>query len=324
MMDHSLQLNTLGLVFVRHNVPYTPRRPIDRVPSKIYTGIIIDARGELPVHGEFITSPAYPCLFPAVRDETMDLLYEKNMMNSSGARANGIAAYAWSDDETLYRDRIGVDPLRISARKIFGVNKTDPVISRSDALKILSVPENIKLLEEGRIVILLDKDKLIYSVAALQNDLDYYVTYREVVDYYYANKLPDVSVHKDQKGIQISVQNIRFQPDSDEILPDEKDRLDTIAKSLKNAVKDSGFTITVEGHTANVGKPEGEMRLSIERAETIVDEFVKRGIDRSLFTYKGYGGTIPVADNTTDEGRSQNRRVEINVMPIQTYIRRAP
>ena len=64
------------------------------------------------------------------------------------------------------------------------------------------------------------------------------------------------------------------------------------------------------------------MTLSIERAQTIINEFVARGIDRSLFTFKGYGGTQPIGDNATEEGRAKNRRVDIVVQPKVTYVQR--
>ena len=84
----------------------------------------------------------------------------------------------------------------------------------------------------------------------------------------------------------------------------------------------SDFSILVEGHTADVNKPNGQLILSIQRAQAIIDALSQEGIDRSIFTYKGYGGTLPVADNDTPEGRAQNRRVVITVMPKSSYIQR--
>jgi len=113
------------------------------------------------------------------------------------------------------------------------------------------------------------------------------------------------------EGIRLTIRDIRFVPDSAEFLPAERPRLDLIAEALKQ-IPDRSFL--VEGHTASTGLPVGEMNLSIERARRMVEELVSRGIDAERFIYKGWGGTRPVGDNATNEGRSANRRVEITIL----------
>ena len=162
-MTHSMNLINLSSPLIKHSQSYSPKAPIEQVTSRAYTGIIIDARGTLPIHGEFIKEQGEPCFFPKIWDETMELLYERNMTDSFIAQQKGIIAYDYSDDESRYLDIIGKDPLRIKARRLYGMNRTDPVISRNDALKILSIPENLELLRQGKVVILLDKDKLVHS-----------------------------------------------------------------------------------------------------------------------------------------------------------------
>ena len=119
-----------------------------------------------------------------------------------------------------------------------------------------------------------------------------------------------------EQGIKLSVRDIRFKPDSDEILPQETWRLDAIAQTLKIAEEagGEGQTFLVEGHTAAVGKPNGEKELSVRRAQAITRELTRRGISADRFMYAGYGGTRPIADNVTAEGRAQNRRVEITIV----------
>lgn len=112
-------------------------------------------------------------------------------------------------------------------------------------------------------------------------------------------------------GIRLTIQNLKFKPDSAELLPGENDRLNMIAEVLKEA-PDQMFL--VEGHTAAVGFESGEMKLSVDRANAIVDALVKRGIARNKFITKGSGSTKPVADNSTPEGKAQNRRVEITIL----------
>lgn len=113
------------------------------------------------------------------------------------------------------------------------------------------------------------------------------------------------------EGLKLTVKDIRFAPDSDRILPEEQGRLDILARAVA-AVPHKN--ILVEGHTAAVGKPEGEQELSVLRAKRIVEELISRGIEAQRLLYKGWGGTKPIASNANEEGRSRNRRVEITIL----------
>jgi outer membrane protein OmpA-like peptidoglycan-associated protein len=112
-------------------------------------------------------------------------------------------------------------------------------------------------------------------------------------------------------GLRLSVRDIKFKADSDEILPSEKIRLDEIAEVLKLA-PNSQFLI--EGHSAAVGNPGGEQKISELRAKKIAQELSARGIAAGKFICKGHGGNKPIAGNETAEGRAQNRRVEITIL----------
>ena len=70
-------------------------------------------------------------------------------------------------------------------------------------------------------------------------------------------------------GIRFSV-ILNFYHDSPELLPGESERIGYIATELKNLLLDDGYTILIEGHTADVGKPVGQLNLSIERTRTVV------------------------------------------------------
>jgi outer membrane protein OmpA-like peptidoglycan-associated protein len=122
----------------------------------------------------------------------------------------------------------------------------------------------------------------------------------------------DIELLSVPEGIRLVVKDIRFIPDSDEFLPEERPRLDIIADALKLAGPRQNFL--VEGHTANLGRAAGEMDLSIRRAKRMVDELAKRGISENRFIYKGWGSTKPVGDNSNEEGRRLNRRVEITIL----------
>ncbi len=319
--QNTTNIQNLSKLMIKHTRAFPPEEPIDIVPSRAYSGIIIDARGSYPVHGEYIESEVYPCLFPKIWDEYMNEVFEKSMTDPSISKEKGVVSYHYSDDLQNYEDIVGSDPLYIRSSEVYGRNRTDPIISRTDALKILTVKENVKLLEEGKIVILLDRDNLIYTISIPEKDTNYYANLGRTKQYIYENKVPGVVVSDSPNGILFSV-DLKFYPDSPELLPSEIDRIQLIAEQLKYLMMDDSYTILIEGHTADVGKPTGQLNLSIERTRTVMNELISEGLNKGLFTYKGYGGTMPVASNETEEGRAQNRRVDITARPRATYIQR--
>lgn len=121
----------------------------------------------------------------------------------------------------------------------------------------------------------------------------------------------DFEVTKTKRGTMLRLKNLQFEPDRAVLLKGEEAKLDEIAKILKESESEFFF---VEGHTADVGKPEGEKILSQERAKTVIEKLVKMGIPAEKFIYQGAGGTKPIAPNGTEEGRAQNRRVEITII----------
>ena len=122
----------------------------------------------------------------------------------------------------------------------------------------------------------------------------------------------EIEIRRTDEGVVLNLPNIHFIPDRAQILPDERGRLDSLAKMLKE-VPEASFL--VKGHTADVGSEESQIALSRERAKTIIDELVDRGLPPTKFIYRGLGGSEPAATNETEEGRAKNRRVEIVVLP---------
>jgi len=72
--------------------------------------------------------------------------------------------------------------------------------------------------------------------------------------------------------------------------------------------------IELGGHTDNVGKAEANLVLSTARANTVRAYLLEKGIAPERVTAKGYGMTMPVAENTTAEGRGLNRRTEVKIL----------
>jgi outer membrane protein OmpA-like peptidoglycan-associated protein len=79
--------------------------------------------------------------------------------------------------------------------------------------------------------------------------------------------------------------------------------------------QDAESKITVEGHTDSQGVASYNQDLSQRRAQSVRDYLVSRGIATDRITAQGFGLTRPIADNGSPEGRANNRRVEIIVLP---------
>jgi outer membrane protein OmpA-like peptidoglycan-associated protein len=98
--------------------------------------------------------------------------------------------------------------------------------------------------------------------------------------------------------------DVLFATDSAELTPEGRALLDRLAPCWAHG------RFEIEGHTDSTGTDAINQPLSERRAQAIKDQLVKDGIDASALTAKGYGSSRPIADNSTPEGRTRNRRVE--------------
>ncbi len=124
-------------------------------------------------------------------------------------------------------------------------------------------------------------------------------------------ELPNVTVREDEAGVTLTIEALGFVADQARFLPGERQRVESIARVLKGTESRS---ILVVGHTADVGNPEGQQRLSEERALAVVEALAAEGVDPGRLIYEGRGAREPVASNETPEGRARNRRVEITIL----------
>jgi len=72
-----------------------------------------------------------------------------------------------------------------------------------------------------------------------------------------------------------------------------------------------GLQLTIEGHTDSIGQAAYNQKLSADRAEAVKAWLAAHGVDATRLSGAGFGDAKPVADNATEEGRAQNRRVEL-------------
>lgn len=105
--------------------------------------------------------------------------------------------------------------------------------------------------------------------------------------------------------------NINFEYNSFEIMKISYSNLDYIISMLKVA---PDYKINIRAHTDIIGGDEFNKKLSDKRAKSVVDYFAKNGIDKKRINWSGFGSSVPIADNETDEGRALNRRVEFELI----------
>ena len=104
--------------------------------------------------------------------------------------------------------------------------------------------------------------------------------------------------------------NITFAFDSASLNPSFRPTLDKLAATMNEYNQN---TVTIAGHTDSVGNPSYNMNLSRDRANSVRNYLVSSGVASNRINVVAYGQTRPIADNNSDYGRQQNRRVELTV-----------
>ncbi len=121
----------------------------------------------------------------------------------------------------------------------------------------------------------------------------------------------DIPLQPIETNAAIVLKNIFFDPNKYELKPESQTELDQVVQLLKD---NPTLHIQINGHTDNSGKTTDNKTLSENRARAVTAYLVTKGIAQTRLAFKGFGDTIPVADNSTQEGRAQNRRTELKVI----------
>jgi outer membrane protein OmpA-like peptidoglycan-associated protein len=123
------------------------------------------------------------------------------------------------------------------------------------------------------------------------------------------------SVKQEARGMVITLSgSVLFASAKWDLLPGARVKLNEVADALSK--QDPLSKIVVEGHTDSQGGVAYNQDLSQHRAQAVLEYLVSRGVASDRVSAQGYGFTRSVADNTSPEGRANNRRVEIVVQPI--------
>ncbi|MEC4748929.1 OmpA family protein [Methylomicrobium sp. Wu6] len=108
--------------------------------------------------------------------------------------------------------------------------------------------------------------------------------------------------------VRLVLKGVNFKYDSAELTPKAMTILDGVVESLLAYPQKND--IEVQGHASSEGTDRYNMKLSQRRSESVVDYLKTKGVTNKLIAH-GYGETRPIADNSTEEGRSENRRIEL-------------
>jgi hypothetical protein len=146
----------LASAFVSHSRPFPMQPVLGFVPSRPFTGLVIYARGELPAHGKESREQVRPAFFPKLYDEQLNLVLSAEMCSPESLRQRGLVAYSYSGERAVDLERVGAFPLRTVARGVFGKNSTDLLLSDEAVRQLLAVEHNRKMLQECRILIVLN------------------------------------------------------------------------------------------------------------------------------------------------------------------------
>jgi outer membrane protein OmpA-like peptidoglycan-associated protein len=151
-----------------------------------------------------------------------------------------------------------------------------------------------------------------YSVSANRQGFFFYSQNFDVPStarYQEINK--DIPLKPIEKGAKVVLNNIFFESGKAALSPQSRLELEKAVELMK---ANPTMVIEVGGHTDNVGDDGSNMKLSHDRARSVLDYLVKAGVPLARVQAKGYGELNPVATNDSDEGRKTNRRTEFVIL----------
>lgn len=121
----------------------------------------------------------------------------------------------------------------------------------------------------------------------------------------------NIALKKVEVGNEITLHNIFFDYKKSELNKESMSELNNLVELMNQYPT---LKIEISGHTDDVGDEEYNQKLSVDRAKAVVDYLISKGISPTRLTFIGFGFTKPIANNSTEEGRKQNRRSEFKII----------
>lgn len=189
------------------------------------------------------------------------------------------------------------------------------------------IPCAVELTEDStrQAVTKLQTDETGFYFVTLPTGKDYTFTVNRKGYLFYSDvfplsgKLPDSTYIKNIQlqpiavNATASLKNIQFDLKSIELKPVSLTELDKLLQLMGD---NPTVHVQISGHTDNIGSDADNLTLSTNRAKAVASYLISKGIAANRLTWKGYGATKPVADNSTEEGRAKNRRTEFTITAL--------
>ncbi|MCX6273534.1 MAG: OmpA family protein [Bacteroidetes bacterium] len=115
----------------------------------------------------------------------------------------------------------------------------------------------------------------------------------------------NIEIKPIEVGQTYKLNDINYASDSFELKPESKIVIDGFFEFLS---ENPGIKVSIQGYTDDIGKDDYNQKLSENRAKSVYEYLIRKGISQNRLSYKGFGEANPVAPNTTEEGRAKNRR----------------
>lgn len=255
-----------------------------------------------------------------------NLGYPINTTENEGSlvvAADGKTAYYASDRADT---RGGLDIYSFEMREDIRPNKTLWVQGKVfDSTTREGLPSAVELIDiaSGQTLVKVQTDEGGHYLITLPLGKDYAFNVNRKGYLFYSRNFPfsqktpdstytiDIGLQPVAANASVILNNIFFDVNQFELKQQSIAELNRVIELLND---NPGIKILISGHTDNTGKATDNVKLSNNRAKAVVDYLIAKGIEAARLQYKGFGDTRPVADNSTEEGRAENRRTELTIL----------
>jgi outer membrane protein OmpA-like peptidoglycan-associated protein len=121
-------------------------------------------------------------------------------------------------------------------------------------------------------------------------------------------QLENLQLRQTESGVVVTLGDVLFESGQTQLLEEAMASLVEVVDLLQSEPEKN---IRIEGHTDSTGDAETNLQISEKRAKSVLDALVSLGVDQNRFAYAGMGEDFPIASNETEDGRRQNRRVDV-------------